>query len=176
MMKKWGPIRSFLAGTLLTIIGLVSCQSASAAPVSVHDDTFYIENHAPGWPLASSVRDLSNGTGLTFKTVKKCREDVRCIRISSVANIPGNTIGRTHRARSGHQVHWANVKLENEWGNKRTQAQKANLVCHELGHAVGLEHTNRHDSCMWPNHWRTRPSHINKGERRLLQKWYGDVT
>lgn len=46
------------------------------------------------------------------------------------------------------------------------------LVCHELGHTVGLRHLNQADSCMRRTVWGTRPDTLSDHDIDHLEGWY----
>lgn len=147
-------------------------RAAEASPNRWDSSVVYVENHARGWPVHKAAKNLAKGSSLTLRVVRKCPPEKPCIRVYDVRNLPGNTIGRTSSWSSdGHTVA-AEVYLENTWAKKANRKQKRGLVCHELGHAVGLQHSYRGNTCMKQGAWKKRPAHISKSERRQLDRWY----
>lgn len=146
---------------------------ADATPYRWAESVVYIENHASSkWQVRQAARNLSKGSSLTLRVVGQCPPDKPCVRVYDVNNIPGTTIGLTSsRSSDGHTVD-ASVYLENRWSQKANRKQRRGLTCHELGHAVGLPHTNKRNTCMKPGAWKKRPAHISKSERRKLDRWY----
>lgn len=157
---------------LLLATALWNVKPAEATPYRWDSSVVYVENHAHGWPVHKAAKNLAKGSSLTLRVVRKCPPEKPCIRVYDVRSLPGNTIGRTSSwSSNGHTVK-ADVYLENKWGQRATNKQRRGLVCHELGHAVGLGHTNRGNTCMKQGASKKRPAHISKSERRQLDRWY----
>lgn len=147
-------------------------RAAEASPNRWDNSVIYIENHASNWPVRRAAKNLSKGSSLSLRVVKQCPVNTQCVRVYDVNNISGNVIGHTKAWVYSGRIFSAEVYLENRWAKKANRKQKRGLVCHELGHAVGLEHSKRNNTCMKPGAWKKRPAHISKKERRQLDRWY----
>ncbi len=163
---------TIIAGAFFFLV-FPTASPADATPYRWEESVVYVENHASAkWQVRRAANNLSKGSSLTLRVVGQCPPSSPCIRVYDTYNIPGSTIGRTSsRSSDGHTVD-ATVYLENKWAQKANRKQRRGLTCHELGHAVGLQHSSRGNTCMKQGAWKKRPAKISKSERRTLDRWY----
>lgn len=156
--------------SLALLFVLVPASNANASTWKVR--TVYVENHAPGWPVRSVSERMDNGLTINLVVVKKCPRNRMCIRVYGVRNLPGRVVGNAATWYVNDTTVGAKIKLENKWRRNATWKQKKSLVCHEMGHALGLPHSRNPRSCMYPIAERYRSDKPSAGDRRKLKRWY----
>lgn len=117
----------------------------------------YFADHAANWPVPTQVNgawnDTPNYIQVGYKTAGNCNNaTLNCIPVLNV-NQPGIDPGWTELSMVGNTDHIlrnsVRVKLNDAWS--LTTAQRREVTCHELGHAVGpLDHSVEDASCMKP--------------------------
>lgn len=161
-----------ILGGLAVALTLIPAQSASASiPTHFKNHVVYVENHAPGFPVRRAAEDLDNYNGLDLRVVRRCPNSAACVRVYTQKNLPGRKIGTTWVFMSGGHTVGAKVILERKWGNRASYQERRALACHELGHAIGLNH-QRGYTCMNATIGRHTSSTINSHERKQLRRWY----
>lgn len=161
-----------ILGGLAVALTLVPAQNASAyVSTRFHNHIVYVENHAPGFPVRRAAEDLDNYNGLDLRVVRHCPVEEACIRVYTQRNLPGRAIGVTYTFMSGGHTVGAKVVLERKWGRHATYRERRAVACHELGHAIGLNHDHGH-TCMNSTIGRYTSPTINRHERKQLRRWY----
>lgn len=144
---------TFLGRAMVAIACLVLCFAAS--PVSpAHADSgrpyasrvIYLENHAPlaTWPVYYAAWSWAKYGDVQFR-MEPCRGRTPCIHVYHYASTDG-----LH----GKFVDWylSGKKIRTDvYLNARYQGgvnQRRATTCHELGHALGLDHRSWGQSCM----------------------------
>lgn len=166
---------TLMAVALLLVFGSAGKASAFTPMPHWRHRLVYIENHASHrWPVARAADDLDNGSGLVLRVVKRCPVNSQCIRVYGVRSLPGTQIGQTYDwPGSDDRTVKAQTTLDNSWGNRVPYVRRLSLVEHELGHAVGLNHSSRYDTCMRAITSMHPATHIDAQERAQLRRWYG---
>lgn len=163
-----------LAAVVMSL-GVPSAADASGRHLEWAHGTVYVENHTGSrWPVRRAAASLDNHSGLHLIVVRRCPAGAQCIKVYEVGNLPGRTVGRartTWNTATG-ELFTATVYLERRYGVQRGYDRRLGLVCHELGHAVGLQHTSSRSSCMFP-YADSASDHLNGAGYRQLRTRYG---
>lgn len=162
-------------GACVLSTGLPAAQAEATPRLRWERGTVYVENHAgPRWPVWEAAESLDNYSRLNLIVVSKCPSNSQCIKVYTRKNLPGPRVGLTGLswgANSG-RLFTATVVVERRWGGGVSQSRRKGLLCHELGHAVGLAHTSQRSSCMYP-YADYAGSHANARDRSRLRALYG---
>jgi matrixin len=99
---------------------------------------------ASKWGLPEVLVGWNKAKWVDLKLARQCplQAQVPCVTITESNSIPGNDMGETifYNTPSSLQIHVDH--------NIRNYREAQSTLCHELGHIMGLGHSNRQDTCM----------------------------
>jgi predicted Zn-dependent protease len=64
------------------------------------------------------------------------------------AELADPTVGLAATSSVGADIKSSNITLDTSFGRTNSAARRQNVVCHEMGHALGLKHRTQTSSCM----------------------------
>jgi hypothetical protein len=147
---------ALLASSLLGVGGTSTAQAATAANawtepvVYVYDMTSNIDKKdgSPVWPVYKAAELWDNGNPVDYRyTTKGCPADAQCVIVKQ-AELAAPAVGVTTIARVGTDIKSATIVLDTTFGRTNTAARRRNVICHELGHSLGLQHRTDKTSCL----------------------------
>lgn len=152
-------LTTVLVALVSSLAGLGGLSTASAATTSVawakdvvyvYDTTASLKkaDGSPVWPVRAAAErwDDANPTDYRY-TTKPCPTGAQCVVVRQ-SELAGSTVGSAATGRSGTTIVSADVVLDTTFGRKNGAVRRTNVVCHELGHALGLGHRSGTGSCM----------------------------
>ena len=156
-MKLLAPIVALMLGLTLT---------GATWP----ETTIYVADRAPaGWPVHKAVEDWDRAAGVRVIFVYRCKDRSPCIPVREEA-LGGDAAGVAYLTWTGDTLLDANIAVDRDWHGAEW-AYRKNIVLHESGHGLGLEHRpNNPRSVLYPYiTTRTTPS---AGDLRRLEALY----
>jgi len=128
----------------------VTSHSWSTSVVYVYDTTAKITkaDGNPMWPVRAAAERWDNGNPIDFRyTTMGCPTNSQCVTVKQ-AELASPTVGVTATASVGSEIRASTITLDTTYGRTNTAARRRNVVCHELGHSLGLEHRTAKSSCL----------------------------
>jgi hypothetical protein len=105
---------------------------------------------SPRWPVAAAAEKWDNDNPTDYRyTTTPCPAGAQCVVVQQ-KELAAPAVGTTATAFSGTAIVSAAIVLDTTFGKTGSAARRRNVVCHELGHALGLQHRTGTTSCMSP--------------------------
>jgi hypothetical protein len=163
----------FGQGSLATADAAVSFTSWLKDVIYVYDATASVKktDGTQVWPVKTVAARWSKSNPVEFRyTSKGCPANVQCVTVKQ-AELADPTVGLAETASAGVDIKSSKITLDTSFGKKNSAARRQNVVCHELGHALGLKHRTTKDSCMYASV--TSERYPDKTDVKNLNTMYG---
>jgi hypothetical protein len=137
---------------LVGVVLLVVPSAANAQNGTLHwaaNKVYVVDGTNSAWPVQTAANRLADNSALQLVWAKTCPAKAQCIFVKT-KKLTGATVGSTIYSYSGLDIVSATVYLDTRFATSSYRNRLTDTT-HELGHAVGLNHTNDKTSCMYPD-------------------------
>jgi hypothetical protein len=161
MRKIFAAVAVLAALVAMAVFGQSTSASAGTTPtvaawpksvIYVYDATAGLKKSdgQQVWPVKAAAARWSKGGAVEIRyTSKGCPTNVQCVTIRQ-SELDDPTVGLAATKIVGSDIKASAVTLDTTFGRKNSAARRQNVVCHEMGHALGLKHRDKTSSCMNP--------------------------
>jgi hypothetical protein len=182
-MRKLFASIAVLAALLAAALFGPGTLTASAAPVTFTSwpkDVVYVYDataatkKADGtqvWPVKAVAARWSKDNPVDIRyTTKGCPVNVQCVTVSQ-KELASPAVGLTNTSSVGADIRSSRITLDTTFGRTNSAARRQNVVCHEMGHSLGLKHRDTTGSCM--NAYVTSQRYPDSTDIKSLKTMYG---
>ena len=99
------------------------------------------------WPVRAASGDWTT-PHVRYSYAPSCRAGVPCVEVHEGAYGPTGWSGLTTATSGQMQTFTGSVQIQLNDSYRMSAAERRAVTCHELGHALGLDHDPRTDSCL----------------------------
>jgi predicted Zn-dependent protease len=182
MRKLFASIAVFTALLASAVLGqsaLATTADAAVNFVSWPQDVIYVYDATAGvkkdgkqvWPVKAAAERWSKDNPVDIRyTTQGCPANVQCVVIKQ-AKVAAPAVAITATTFVGADIRSANITLDTTFGSKNSAARRQNVVCHEMGHALGMKHRTTTASCM--NSYVTSTKYPDATDIKNLNTMYG---
>jgi hypothetical protein len=140
-----------LSVLLLGVVVLADPFAANAQSGTLHwaaNKVYVVDATNAAWPVQTAANHLGANSSLWLVWTHSCPARSQCIFVRT-KTLTGSNVGLTTYSYSGRYLVSATVYLDTRFAHS-TYRNRLTDTTHELGHAVGLNHTSDRSSCMYP--------------------------
>jgi hypothetical protein len=157
-----------------------TADGATVSFISWRNDVIYVydmtaslkeKNGSPVWPVRAAAERWDDGNPVDFRyTTKGCPKNTQCVTVRQ-SELAAPAAGVTATGFVGADIKSSNITLDTTFEHKNSAAKRRNVVCHELGHSLGLKHRTATSSCL--TSYVTSERYPDAADIKNLQIMYG---
>jgi hypothetical protein len=159
--KLLAALVAFAAVILSTLFGFGATSTADATVnyIAWPKDVIYVYDMTAGikksdgtqvWPVRAAAARWATGNPVDFRyTTKGCPANSQCVIVRQ-GTLGAPAVGVTVTTTVGQKITSSKITLDKTFGRTNDSAHRRNVVCHELGHSLGLKHRIQTSSCLTP--------------------------
>jgi hypothetical protein len=156
---------------LVAVVVLAGPFAANAQDGTLHwaaNKVYVVDTTNAAWPVHTAADRLGYYSSLELVYRHTCPARSQCIFVKT-KTLSGSNVGQTTYGYSGRYILSATVYLDTRFATSSYRNRLTDTT-HELGHAVGLNHTTDKTSCMYPyvNVGATTPNKADYARLRYL--------
>ncbi|MBA3528822.1 MAG: matrixin family metalloprotease, partial [Propionibacteriaceae bacterium] len=141
------------------LLGVSTTASAATNFISWPKDVIYVQDYTANikkadgsqmWPVRAAAEYWDNNNPVDFRYITTgCPRNSQCVPVRQKDFSDPATTGAAGYSWVRGDITAANVDLDTSFARLATYSQRRNVVCHELGHTLGLKHRSTTSSCLY---------------------------
>jgi hypothetical protein len=130
----------------------------------------FVDHTGWSWPVHAAARNWSGGSDVGYVPVSQCTPGAPCVQVHEGYYGATGWNGETLASPGLMNTFASPVTVQLNDSYAGTYSQHLGTACHELGHALGLDHASRQSSCMAASGGASTPDGSDLGDLELLYR------
>jgi hypothetical protein len=130
----------------------------------------FVDHTGWSWPVHAAARNWSVVSDVGYVPVPQCTPGAPCVQVYEGYYGATGWNGETLASPGLMHTFAAPVTVELNDSYPGSYSQHLGTACHELGHALGLDHSPRQSSCMAPSAGAATPDATDLNDLALLYR------
>ena len=135
----------------------------------------FLDWTSAAWPVGRATTEWNKVSGID--SIRRtpaggCRSIANCVDINSANYGKTGWIGKTYRQLNSAGTYHLNVSIYLNDYYADTETTRWTAACHEMGHALGLDHNASTGSCMYWQKVAGMSKYPSANDRALIERYY----